>query len=255
MELQMHYRSEALQRDAHVNLILPQGKENYKTLYLYHGLGGDENTWIKHTGIIRYAARHDLAVVMPYADRSWYTDTVYGVRWFTFVTEELPEVCRRTFAGMSRRREDTLVAGASMGGYGAVKAAFLRPETFGGCISLSGSLDITRKGRVVTEEFLQEWRGIFGSGLRSPSELEGGAHDLFAEAERMVRQGTPFPRLCLWCGEEDHLLQVNRRFHAKLQELGIEHDYSESQGDHSWKWWDQHIQSALAYVLGADGEK
>ena len=35
---------------------------------------------------------------------------------FTFVTEELPRVCRKFFRGMTDRREDNYVAGLSMGG-------------------------------------------------------------------------------------------------------------------------------------------
>ena len=46
---------------------------------------------------------------------------------------------------MSDKREDTMVAGFSMGGYGAVKAALTCPETFGACASLSGSIDIASK--------------------------------------------------------------------------------------------------------------
>lgn len=47
---------------------------------------------------------------------------------------------------MSAKREDNFVAGLSMGGYGAVKAALTCPDKYFACASLSGSLDITRKG-------------------------------------------------------------------------------------------------------------
>ena len=246
LELQFHSR--VLKLDVTVNVVLPEPAKaaHYRTLYLFHGLGGDGSNWVRKTSIERHAARHGIAVVMPSVGRSWYTDTVGGAKWFTFVTEELPAVCRSYFRGMSDKREDTFVGGISMGGYGAVKAALHCPETFGGCISLSGSLDVTRKGREMTEEFLREWQSIFGV---LPAELEGSGHDLFAVAKRNREQGIPLPKLYLWCGTEDHLIEVNRKFRDYLESLRIPHCYRESEGDHSWKWWDLQIREALDWIL------
>ena len=53
----------------------------------------------------------------------------------------------------------------------------------------------------------------------------------------------------LWCGERDFLLNPNRRYEELLCKLGIEHHYYESEGDHSWRWWDMHIQPAMDYML------
>ena len=53
----------------------------------------------------------------------------------------------------------------------------------------------------------------------------------------------------MWCGEQDSLIKHNDRYHALLGELGVEHLYETSEGNHSWKWWDLHIQDALNYLL------
>lgn len=249
--MEFSYRSEVLQMEVSVDIILPEpGKpipENgFRTLYLLHGLSGDQHSWIRRSGIERYAAAAGIAVVMPGVGRSWYTDTASGAPYFTFVTEELPRVCRSIFRGMSPRREDTFIGGMSMGGYGAVKAALLCPQTYGCCISLSGSLDVTRKGRVMSEAFLQEWKGIFGA---YPSELGGTEHDLFRLLRKNTESGAPFPKLYLWCGTEDHLIGVNRRFHECLEERNIPHFYEESEGDHSWRYWDPQIRQAILWLL------
>lgn len=256
--LELHYYSEALKSHTTVNVILPECPRKgegvgmipagqYKTLYLLHGLYGNQYDWIRRTRIEHYAAQYDLAVVMPAVHNSWYADTCYGVDYFTFVTKELPEVCRGYFRGMSAKREDNLVAGLSMGGYGALKAALSCPETFGSCAALSGSLDITRKGRTCD---LPNWRANFDFSMESPLELEGGPNDLFALARKNHAEGVPFPKLYMWCGTEDALVGVNREYHAMLEEMGVPHCYEESEGDHSWPWWDLHIQSALQYLLG-----
>jgi putative tributyrin esterase len=220
----------------------------YKTLYLLHGLSDDHSIWMRRTSIERYASQYGIAVVMPGVGRSWYTDTAWGDAYLTFVAKELPDVCRGYFRGMSDKREDTLVGGLSMGGYGAVKAALTYPERFGACISLSGALDIVREAQVILRP--EEWRGIFGFELQDASELRGSCHDLFALTRAHSEAGKAFPRFYLWCGTEDKLLPCNREYDALLNELGIEHQYEESAGNHSWPWWDLHIQSGLKALLG-----
>lgn len=255
--LEFQYYSKALQRVTIVNVILPEinkrepGVGNpgtpYKTLYLLHGLSGDHTNWTRKTSIERYVNKYGIAVVMPNVGRSWYTDTQYNENYLTFVAEELPQVCRGYFAGMSDKREDNYVAGLSMGGYGAVKIALTYPDKFCGCATLSGALDITRKNRPID---LQAWRAIFGFDLKSGDDLAGTKHDVYALVDKNHAAGIPFPKLFVWCGTEDGLIANNRRFRDQLNALGIAHSYSESEGDHSWKWWDLHIQDVLEFFFG-----
>lgn len=258
--IELHYHSDTLKTAVTVNVLLPEkaktligmdGVENkkFKTLYLLHGLSDDQTIWMRRTSIERYAIERGIAVVMPNVGRSWYTDTAYGAGYFAFVTEELPRICSYYFKGISERREDTLIAGLSMGGYGAVKAALRCPERYGGCASLSGAFDISAARRLA---MLNEWQGIFDFHMVDPSELNGTQHDVFALAEKNHREGITFPKMYLWCGESDGLLPANRRFNTLLEDLKIPHLYEESEGNHSWKWWDLHIQSALDYLLAEE---
>lgn len=247
MLLEMKFYSHELKKSTRVNVLLPEGGDApFRTLWLLHGLTDDQTAWTRYTSIERYANEHRLFVVMPDADRSWYTNTAYGVNYFDFITKELPDVCRRTFQGMSEKREDNIVAGLSMGGYGALKMALSRPEQYGHCISLSGALDITRKGRPYN---INEWKSIFGYDIESANALSESEHDLFALASKNVAEGCPMPEIYLWCGLNDSLLACNRAFDRHLSTLGIDHTYTESEGDHSWKWWDLHIQNGLNHIL------
>ena len=93
----------------------------YPTLYLLHGMSDDHTIWQRRTSIERYAADYGIAVVMPTTQLGWYTDMHIGYKWWTFLSQELPAICRTFFPNMSSRREDTFAAGLSMGGYGALK--------------------------------------------------------------------------------------------------------------------------------------
>src|SRR5690606_5080706 len=68
-----------------------------------------------------------------------YTDQDNGQAYFSYITEELPAYLHRMFH-LTTAREKTYVAGLSMGGYGAFKAAFLHPELYMAALSLSGLL-------------------------------------------------------------------------------------------------------------------
>jgi len=240
--LQMDFRSEALSQATSLNILLPESKQDkrFTTLWLLRGLSDDHSAWMRYTSVERYAQKLGLAVVMPCVDRSWYTDTAYGKAYFTYVTQELPEIIASCFKGYHEEKESNLIIGLSMGGYGALKAALTYPEKYGFCASLSGSLDITRKGRPYR---LEEWRSIFGFDLKSADELEGSKHDLFA----LVGTCQCPPYLYLWCGTEDSLLETNKRFSSHLSNLGVAHTLETSEGDHSWQYWDIHLQNALAF--------
>ena len=253
---ELRYHSDALGHAVCVNVILPENAKTvigmatgaegtYKTLYLLHGLSDDHTIWARRTSIERYAAERGIAVVMPNCDRSWYTDMATGARYFTFITEELPSVCRNFFRGMSDRREDNIIGGLSMGGYGAVKAALTYPEKYSGCICLSGALDISTFSR----HSLDEWRAIFGYDLTDIKELRGSRHDVYTLAEKNAREGKQFPKIYMWCGDDDFLLDNSIRFDALLTDLGVEHKYVQSEGNHSWAWWDMHIQDGLDHLL------
>ena len=147
---------------------------------------------------------------------------------------------------MSDARDDNYVGGLSMGGYGAIKLSLIYPERYAGCISLSGSLDITRKNKTYS---LEEWRANFGFDIPDALSLEGSEYDLFALLDK-VPDGKVLPRIFQWCGTEDGLINVNREFRDKLVAKGAEVNYSESEGNHSWRWWDMHIQRGLKYLFG-----
>ena len=193
---QMNYYSPALKLCVGVNVILPDWAQNakdgemYKTLYLLHGLSDDNTIWTRRTSIERYADEYGIAVVMPAVARSWYTDMANDANYFTFVSVELPKVCRAYFRGMSDKREDNFVAGLSMGGYGAMKIALTHPESFGGVASLSGTLDIAD---VTRNRPIVEWKSIFGYELESTGELYGTKHDNFHLANTLYKKGIDTP--------------------------------------------------------------
>ena len=132
--LRIDHVPETVKVNLPLNIILPDpGKmgaipvAKRKVLYLLHGLSDDASAWQRYSSIESVAAAYGLVVVMPSVGRSFYTDQPNGQKYFTYLTEELPRYLADIF-GLAPRREDTFIAGNSMGGYGAFKAALLHPS-------------------------------------------------------------------------------------------------------------------------------
>ena len=210
-------------------------------LYLLHGLSDDDTIWLRRTSIERYAAPLGLAVVMPQVHRSFYADEHYGRRYWTFLSEELPELVSSWFR-VSDRREDTFVAGLSMGGYGALKWALRQPGRFAAAASLSGAVDVVglRTSRTRPED-PRMFERIHGD--RSPA---GGGDDLFALVAAADR--TALPALYVCCGEQDELIGDNRRFTDACAAAAVPVTTSFGAGAHDWAYWDATIQDVLAWL-------
>jgi S-formylglutathione hydrolase FrmB len=249
-QLRCDFYSDSLSLSTSMTVILPQPSDLPSgslperpppVLYLLHGLSDDDTSWVRRTSIERYAAPLGLAVVMPQVHRSYYTDQAYGGRYWTFLTEELPGLVDRFFR-VSQRREDTFVAGLSMGGQGALKWALRRPERFAAAASLSGSLNPAGprfQRRRPEDPYLVE--RIFGD-----EPIAGSANDLVA----LVQRADPgaLPSLGLWCGSEDGLLGDNLTFADACQRAGVPLAVRLSPGEHEWGFWDAKIQEVLAWL-------
>ena len=218
---------------------LPDGPP--PVLYLLHGLSDDDTTWLRRTSIERYVAPLGLAVVMPQVHRSFYTDEAYGGRYWTFISEELPSLVS-SFFRVSERREDTFVAGLSMGGYGAFKLALRQPERFAAAACLSGAVHLSglRSGRTRPDD-PRMFERVFGEGP-----IDGTDNDLF----RLLDQADPaaLPDLYLSCGTEDPLYADNAAFGDACGRAGVGVTTSFGPGEHSWDFWDARIADVLTWL-------
>ena len=252
--IQCDFYSEVLGFSTSMNVILPgdskvnkpQHKMNYPVLYLLHGLSEDHTIWGRRSSIDRYVRDLNIAVVMPNAGRSFYTDMNAGSNYYTFITEELPSMVERLFP-ISSRREDRFIAGLSMGGYGALKIALSNPDKFAAAASLSGAVDIMAIANRFTQEdpegVAREFNHIFGD----LDAFTNSPHDLFSLATT-CSTSHPKPKIYLTCGTEDFLYVDNLHFKNHMETLSFDFTYEEESGNHNWDYWDFKIRSVINWL-------
>ncbi|MCB2176309.1 MAG: esterase family protein [Actinomycetales bacterium] len=248
--LRCDFFSEALGLSTSMTVVLPQrttqqigmagaaGDAPPPVLYLLHGLSDDDTIWLRRTSIERYVAELGLAVVMPQVHRSFYLDGVYTGAYWTFVAEELPALVAGFFR-VSRAREDTFVAGLSMGGYGAMLHALRQPERFAAAASLSGALDVGAWAEAGDPHGLL--RTVAGG-----HSLAGTDADLLTLLD--AADVAALPPLYVRCGTEDELVDANRRFVARAQAVGADVTSGFDPGTHEWGYWDRTIRDVLDWL-------
>lgn len=257
--IEVNFISKCLMRTVTFNAIIPVDKfgpqaENaeqkpLKTLYLLHGIFGNYTDWVNGTRIQAWAEANDLAVIMPSGENRFYLDDEKsGELYGEFIGKELVEFTRKLFP-LSDKREDTFIAGLSMGGYGAIRNGLKYAESFGCVIGLSAALvhdtwkDADNSAPIFTFR-RSYYEAIFGEY----DKVKGSDKDPKALLLKLKEEGRPVPKMYLCCGTEDGLVTANRDFRDFLNENGVDLTYVEGPGKHDWVFWDTYIKKVLDWL-------
>lgn len=217
--------------------------KKFKTLLLLHGAWDDAESWITNTCVSRYADENNIALVLPSVGNSFYMKKHFGEDYFKFVTEEILGFVRNIFP-LSDKREDTFVGGNSMGGYGAMKMAFERPDLFSKAFSLSGALDLQESARLLKAI------GINMDNLfENVRKINGTQDDMLVMMEKAISEKIALPDLYQAVGVKDYMYKGNQKFKVKAEELEIPVLYEEGPGEHDWKFWNEYVEKAILWCL------
>ena len=249
-----HFFSRVLGTRTACDVVLPQRKaacrradEPWPVLWMLHGAGDDETSWARNTSIERYVAQYGLAVVFPMAHLSRYADMVHGPRYFTYIADELPAIMRDMFP-LSDKREDNLIAGASMGGVGSLRIGLSRPENYRaiGCFSAGFSNYKLHHAVAPDPRRDKQFRLAFGD-----VDLSGLDDQTVCLANELIRKNAAAPAIYHTCGSEDYLLNNAhevRRFFESIPGNPFHYTYEEYSGEHKWPYWDRHVLDFLQWL-------
>lgn len=229
------------------NIILPKDyfrtDERYRVIFLLHGFSGDHNDWINRTSLVKYLSNYSFVVVTPEADNSWYTNSpfVKNRNYEDYITKELIPYVEKRYRVISTKH-GRVIAGLSMGGYGAIKFAMKYPHLFYFAGSFSGAFR--------WPSMIERNRNLLNQSLREAFGEKRSDHwdknDVLVLADSIKPGNLPY--LYISCGKDDALeglLESNRKLVEKLQKNGILYEYYELPGEHNWIFWDLEINNFL----------
>lgn len=218
-------------------------------LILLHGLTGTDTDWLFGGLAQEMAIQFNLNIFMPTAGNTFYLDKGYaGANWGEYIGSELPAFIKKTLC-VNMKRENTMIGGLSMGGYGAIHTALAYPETFGACIALSSALiiheyakdDFKDPGEMPPEMV----KDIFGD--QTTVELSDKNPEV--QYLKLKKAGAKIPKIYFACGTEDFLIEHNREFAAFLKEQNADFIFEEGPGIHNWVFWNQYLEKGLDRLL------
>ncbi|MGM0575673.1 MAG: alpha/beta hydrolase [Myxococcota bacterium] len=249
------FHAEALRATRHYTVYRPPGYDEddgrrYPVLYLLHGLGGDDGDWFEHGRLARHLDRAiaeerlpPILAVAPDGDDGYWTnhaprDGRPGPRFGDLVAEDLVRAVdarHRTIPDAEHR----VLAGVSMGGFGALSLALVHPRRFGAAVSLSGALFPE----------VPDHREVYRRAWGHPPEPERFRRVSPQHLLAKVPEGR-VPAIYLHCGDDDPLgfLPYTLKAHRTLARRGVEHELRISDGRHSWAVWERQADDWLAFV-------
>ncbi len=247
--IRCHFFSPTLTQQTSLTVALPDAlpARPCPLLYLLHGGTEDATLWFREADPERIANDFGLIAVSLDAQSSSYADMAHGPRYFTYLTRELPAFLPSRLP-VSTKREDTLIAGFSMGGHGALKAAFRRPELYAACIAISGARDMI--------PLFEKWQSMDGGpdlqgvvdSLGPIERLRGSENDIVFLAEQAAARKDALPALYLSCGLDDYAVQLSVDYHRHLMDVGLDHDWYQAPGIHGYAFAEEALRHALTLI-------
>lgn len=211
----------------------PASPTPYPLLVLCHGNGDDQTAWTEvgraHLildNLIAEKKIEPMIVVMPHghpvplAERTWSEDSRDRNRLKMaedIVTGVLPMVEAHYLVSDEASRR--AITGLSMGGGQSIATGMAYPDLF-------------------------QWVGAF-SAAAPDGNLDSQQPQLKLDADSNAS------RQLFWiaCGRKDFLVQRNRDFVKRLTDRGIDHEYVETDGSHSWEVWRDYLPQFLQLVF------
>jgi len=246
---ELNYQSDSIDKAREALVYLPPGyergrnRDRYPVLYLLHGAGGDQRSWIDRQqanvildNLIAAGELQPLIVVMPYGytsrlepgqrrggPPSYKTDMEeFAVDFFADLVP-LVESRYRVVAEPSHRA----IAGLSMGGGQSLAIGLTRPEMFSAVAGFSSAMQIANS---------TDWGGIDMPAALTNAEAINANLDL----------------LWVGCGTDDTLFNVNKSFSEQLTAAGVEHTFRVTRGAHTAEVWSRYLHELAPQLFARD---
>jgi len=230
------YHSPGLEMKRRITIYTPPGyessKELYPVLYLLHGAGGDEEAWMELgrtsqilDNLIALGKVKPMIVVMPNGNVSQGAAPGEGIRGFYKPEFMVPGTMNgryeETFMDIvdfveseyrvKAEKASRAVAGLSMGGFHSLHISRYYPNTF-------------------------DYMGLFSAAIIPPQDVSSKIYEN-VDGSLKAQMGNGYQLYWIGIGKTDFLYKNVLEYKDKLDAIGMEYTYRESEGGHIWKNW------------------
>ncbi len=222
VERDLTVQSKLMDQQMKYSVWLPEGyskKRSYPILYLLHGAGGNQNSWLDDGLAQQFASSYvkesDIPIIIVMPDGQM---TFFSGNWESYFHKELMPKVEATYSFNGQRA----IAGLSMGGYGTLYHALKYPDKFVYAYAMSPA--------------------VFGS------------MNSFVDSQN---DKTVFPKFTIEVGTEDTVVN-NDSAEALSEYLNANNvicDWIERTGFHTWDFWKECLPKALEVIGNEFKEK
>ncbi len=247
----LNFFSHALMHPTTVKVVVPEIAHAERTVYFLHGVLSDAQNVLDNLDLQELADRYRTAFVVPNCGNAFYIDhgPAFG-NYGKFVGNELVSITRQKY-GFSNAREDTCIAGFSMGGYGAIRNGFKYYKNFGCIVAMSPACLYEKSAPKIDESEFGYFKKIFFDDVFKERAVPGPYTENYKYLlENLISEKKAVPNIYVTCGREEPLLMLTDDFSRYLSEKGVKHTYLIGEGEHNWEQWSRVFLEAMEWLDG-----
>ncbi len=214
---------------------------NTPLVILLHGVYGSAWIWSQKAGVHRTGEQmiskkqiKPTIIAMP-SDGLWGDGSAYlphnSFNFEKWIVEDVITAIKEVIETVTDDSK-IFIGGLSMGGYGALRLGAKYSDTFSG-FSGHSSITDTPQMSLFVEEKLENYK--------QENDTDEPVFEIIKSNRDKI---APFR---FDCGENDQLIEHNRKLHQQLLDEKISHIYEEFSGKHEWPYWENHVKDSLLF--------
>lgn len=232
-------KSNILNKEVSYSVYLPAGFEkstqSYPVIYLLHGYGNDETTWINSAQTdsimdkaVASGAIPPAVILMPNGENTWYVNAKdKSYNWEDMFLKEFMPYAEKQYK-INGDRSKRIIWGASMGGFAAMRYAMLYPDKFATCVAFSPA--------IYPDQVIGDRYPVSDSPLHLIENIPANKLNTVA--------------YFIDCGDKDFLYWGNASLHIRMRDRNINHEFRMGAGKHGWVYWKKGTMPALEFISG-----
>ncbi|AKD56848.1 esterase [Spirosoma radiotolerans] len=261
----MTMNSSLMNRAVKFSIYLPPdyyvSNRRYPVVYLLHGYGDNETSWVQFGEADRIADTNikagelpPMIIVMPNGGATFFVNDYQNkVRYEDMFVQELIPHIDSTFRTRTQR-EFRAISGLSMGGFGSLTLAMHHPDLFGSCAALSAGIR-TDEGfmSIPDDRYNLVFAPVFSGPAKGDERLTVAwkRNSPITLAKSAPEGDLSKVRWYIDCGDDDALTVGNSVLHMALLERKIPHEYRVRDGGHTWTYWRTGLPDALRFIAAS----